>query len=257
MKHSRLLFLLSLLLLFAACSSGTASPPAAVATSNPSPTPGITPTPTIPAVASRPVHFSTADHVQLGGPLYGNGKTAVICSHELHTTKAIWSASGIPQRLALRGYQVLAYDFRGDGDSAGQPDLGKMAIDLHAAIAFVRKLGATKIVLLGASMGGTATLEVAASEQVAAVITLSGPQNFANGVSDAEVKAISAPKLFVNSQNDDYADETMHMYAIANAPKDIHMYPGSAHGTDIFDSENGNDLTQRILSFVAQYAPAS
>jgi alpha/beta superfamily hydrolase len=243
-----------LLLLLAACSSGTASQPASTSTMSPTPTPGITPTPTIPDVPSRLVHFLTSDHVQLAGQLYGHGKTIVICSHELHSTKVIWSLSGIAQRLATHGYQVLAYDFRGNGDSSGPYDLTKMDVDLRAAIAFARQQGATKIVLLGSSMGGTTTLKVAASEQVAAVITLSAPEASLTNV-DAEVKAISAPKLFINSQNDDYAAETMHMYTLASPPKEIHMYPGGAHGTEIFYGDYGDDLTKRILNFVAHYAP--
>jgi alpha/beta superfamily hydrolase len=152
---------------------------------------------------------------------------------------------------------VLAYDFRGNGDSAGKADTGLLDVDLRAAIAFVRQQGATKIVLLGSSMGGTATLKVAASEQVAAAVTLSAPQVFGPSVSDAEVKAIKAAKLFVNSQDDDYASDTMHMYAIASQPKEIKLYPGALHGTTIFDSENGNDLTQRILNFVVHNAPVN
>jgi uncharacterized protein len=255
MRHCRLLPFMFLVLLLVACSSGTASQPVSTSTPIPSPTPGITPTPTIPDVPSRMVHFLTSDHVQLAGLLYGHGKTIVICSHELRTTKVIWSLSGIAQRLALHGYTVLAYDFRGNGDSSGPYDLTKLDVDLRAAIAFAHQQKATKIVLLGSSMGGTATLKVAASEQVAAVITLSAPEAFFTNV-DAEVSAITVPKLFINSKNDDYAAETMHMYTLANPPKEIHMYPGGAHGTEIFYGDDGNDLTQRILNFVARYAPA-
>lgn len=255
MKRCRLLPFIFLLLWLAACSSGTASQPVSTPTPSPTPTQGITPTPTIPNIPSRLVHFLTTDHVRLAGLLYGHGKTMVICSHELHSTKVIWGLSGIAQRLAMHGYQVLAYDFRGNGDSSGSNDLMKLDVDLHAAIAFARQQGATKIVLLGSSMGGTATLKVAASEQVAAVITLSAPEDFIINV-DAEVKVIIAPKLFINSQNDDYAAGTMHMYTLARPPKEIHMYPGAAHGTEIFYGDYGDDLTQRILNFVAHYAPA-
>jgi pimeloyl-ACP methyl ester carboxylesterase len=259
MKGSRLLPLMSLLFLLASCGSGTPSQPVSLPTPRPTPTLSITPTPTIPNVSSRTVHFLTSDHVQLAGLLYGRGKTAAICSHELRTTKIIWSESGIVQRLAQRGYLALAYDFRGNGDSAGQFDASKLDVDLRAAIAFVRKLGATRIILLGSSMGGTATLKVAASQQVTAVITLSAPQEFGVNVSDAEVKAIRAPKLFVNSKSDGFASDTMHMYSVAKPPKEIQMFSGSAHGTSIFDagSENGSDLTQLILNFVTHYAPAS
>ncbi len=232
--------------------------PATQTTATATSTPGVTPTPTIPSVPSRLVHFSTPDNVQLGGLLYGQGKTAVICSHMLGYTKSIWPESGIVQRLALRGYLVLAYDFRGYGDSIGSPTIRNNTtfndVDLRAAIAFMRQQGATKIVLLGASMGGTASLSVASSIPVDAVITLSAPQNFASGVTDDQVKAMNMPKLFVNSQEDSYASETQHMYDIASQPKVLQMYPGGAHGTAIFD-DNGVDLTQRILTFVSQYIP--
>ncbi len=247
-------FLLALALcVFAACSSGTSS----TSVTTPTPTRGVTPTPTLPPVPSHPVNFLTQDHVQLAGLLYGQGKTAVICSHELRTTKAIWDGSEIVRQLVSHGYQVLAYDFRGNGDSAGQPDTSLLDVDLRAAIAFMRQHGATKIVLLGSSMGGTATLKVAAGESVDALITLSAPQNFGPGLTDADVQAIKAPKLFVNSQDDDYTSDTQHMYSLAASPKEIHLYSGAEHGTSIFDTQDDTDLTQRILTFTMRYAPAS
>lgn len=253
----RALLLAPTLFLLAACSSGTSSHPASVSTPLPAPTLGvtITPTPTIPVVPSRPVHFFTADHVQLAGLLFGHGKTVVVCSHEYRASKVIWSTSAIVPLLASRGYQVLAYDFRGDGDSAGPSDSYQIAVDLHAAIAFVRQQGAMKVVLLGSSMGGTASLIAAARDHVTAVVTLSAPQDFGPGVSDSQLQAINAPKLFVNTQNDAYAQDTQHMYDVSRPPKEIHIYSGSEHGVLIFDYEE--DLTQRILNFITHYAPAS
>lgn len=260
MRCTHLLLLVPLLLLLAGCSSGTASQSAPSATSGPTatPTPSIAPTPTIPNVPARVVHFTTSDHVQLAGLLYGHGKTWVICSHMSHTDKDIWSATGIPQRLAVLGYQVLAYDFRGNGDSAGPSDIWSLDVDLRAAVNFAHQQGATKIVLMGASMGGTTSLKVASEEQVAAVISISGPQTFSFSVSDAEIKAIQAPKLFMDSENDgSFITDTQHMYDIARPPKEIYIYPGGAHGTDIFGGDNGDAPAQRVLHYIEQYAPAS
>ncbi|WP_165422771.1 alpha/beta hydrolase [Ktedonosporobacter rubrisoli] len=256
MKRSHLILLLLLLCLFSSCSAGSQSQSPATSTAKPqsTPSPAITPTPTIPAVPSQKVHFQTADNIQLAGLLYGNGKIAVICSHEFRADKSIWDESGIPQRLAQRGYRVLAYDFRGNGDSAGKSDVSKLDVDLRAAVGFMRQQGASTIVLLGSSMGGTASLQVAASEQIAAVLTLSAPQSFGKGISDAQIKSISVPKLFINSENDDYASETQHMYSLASEPKELHLYPGFAHGVNIF-MENGSDLTLRLLTFIEHYAP--
>lgn len=247
MNRSRLWPLLIVLLLLSACGSDSSSQAA------PS---GITPTPTIPTIPSRMVHFQTSDHLQLTGLLYGQGKTAIICSHELGASMDSWDLIGMPQRLAQRGYLVLAYDFRGYGDSAGQRDPTQNANDLRAAIAFARQQGATQMVLLGSSMGGTATLKVATSEPLAAVITLSAPQSFGVAVSDSDVQAISAPKLFVNSQDDAFASDTSHMYTIATTPKQMQLYPGDTHGLGIFETDNGASLIKLLLDFIAHYAPA-
>lgn len=260
MKQHRLLFLFALLLLFSACASGSASAPQTAATFSPTdtPTPTAVPTPPIPDVPSRLVHFMTSDHVQLAGQLYGQGKTIVICSHMLGTTKKIWIESGIPQRLAVLGYEVLAYDFRGNGDSQLPKNTWLLDVDLRAAVQFAYQQGAQRIVLMGASMGGTASLKVAVEQQVTAVISLSGPQQFTIGVSDDEIRTLKAPKLFLASADDtSFADDARHMYAIASEPKELHIYPGDAHGTDIFGGDNGDDPAQRILHFIEQYAPAS
>src|SRR5437660_125022 len=159
MRFFRSLLLAIALLSLVACGSGRPAQSVSVVTPGSTQTPEIAPTPTVPAVPSRPVRFLTSDHVQLAGLLYGHGKTVVICSHMARTDKSIWSDSGIAQRLALHGYLVLTYDFRGNGDSSGSHSIWMLDVDLRAALLFAREQGATKVVLLGASMGGTATLQ--------------------------------------------------------------------------------------------------
>ena len=248
----RVLFIF-LLLLLAACGSQVA-PQHATTTPRPAvtPTPAITPTPTLPNIPGVPVHFSTQDHVQLAGVLYGNGgTTAIICSHEHPGSKAQWSDSA--PWFAARGFMVVAYDFRGWGESQGQFDASKLDKDVFAAIAFAYSKGAKKVILLGASMGADISLIAAAETQVAGVITLSPEYLF--GLSDTQIRAISAPKLFINSIDDGFVDDTQQMFQHAPPPKELHLYAGSAHGVDIFATGNGQDLITRILAFVNSYAP--
>lgn len=252
MKRIWLLFLVPLLLVLAGCGTETTAPPAQATT------PTIAPVPTTPDVPSKSVSFTTSDHVKLTGLLFGQGKTMVICSHMNGTSLAVWRDSGVPQRLAALGYQVLAYNFRGFGDSGGEFDNTMLDVDLNTAVAFAHQQGATKIVLMGASMGGTASLNVATKEQVAAVIVLSSPQSFGINVTDDDLKAMKVPKLFMASEGDDqFATEVKHMYDVTLPPKEIYIYPGTGHGTEIFGGDNGDGPAQRILHFIAQYAPAS
>jgi dienelactone hydrolase len=113
-------------------------------------------------------------------------------------------------------------------------------------------------VLMGESMGGTASLNLATTQKVAAVISLSGPQSFGVSVTDADLKAMSVPKLFIASQDDEpFAGDAQHMYAVSADPKEISIYPGQSHGTAILGGSNGDGPALRILHFIQQYAPAS
>jgi uncharacterized protein len=105
-------------------------------------------------------------------------------------------------------------------------------------------------------MGGTASLKVAGTGPVAAVITRSAPQEFGVSVSDADLSSDRAPTLFVNSEGDTYASDTVRMCGLANPPKQIDLYPGSGHGIALFDGADASDLSQRILGFLTKYAPA-
>lgn len=203
----------------------------------------------------RTVSFTTPDGLRLSGVLYGSGTTGVALSHQSDGTQNQWR--GFAQHLAKNGYMALAFDFRGHGASAKPADISKEDIDLRAAIRFLRAQGATRIVLMGASLGGAVTLRVAATEPVAAVATLSAVAFMpTQEVTDDTIKAIKAPKLFINSKLDTDADSTQHMYDVASQPKQIYLYPGIAHGVGIFSGDYGPDLTQRLLTFLATYAPA-
>jgi pimeloyl-ACP methyl ester carboxylesterase len=229
-------------LILAACGTPPATPPAEVPAA-------ATPPATLATEGARAVSFVTEDGVTLGGTLYGSGSTAVIFSHMLPTDQTSWAA--MARELAGRGYLVLTYDFRGYGASQGKKEISKLDRDLRAAVAFVRTQGVAKLVLVGASMGGMATAKVAAVEKPTAVVIISTPTSFQGlAVSDDEVQAITAPKLFIGSEGDGATRTTLHMFEVAPEPKEKHIYPGSGHGTFIFDSEYGADLRQRLIQFI-------
>jgi uncharacterized protein len=238
----------------AACAGGGSATarPTAIPTSTPFPTW----TPTL-AIPSHAVSFTTSDHVRLAGRWYGQGQTVVIFSNQTDTQAGNWQP--IAQQFAARGYAALAYDYRGRGDSEGTYDIGPtMLTDLRAAVAYAQRQGAWRIVLIGASIGGPVTANVAATMPVAAVVLISAPGDFLGlEVTPAVMARISAPKLLMNSRGDSYAPDIQAMYDAASQPKALQFYPGADHGIDLLTGSFGADATGRALAFVQQYAPAS
>ena len=157
------------------------------------------------------------------------------------------------QYLADNGYIVLTYDFKGYSKSGGSKDVRYIDKDLEAALDFVRQYDAEKVFLIGASMGGTASLVVASRQAVDGVVSISSPTEW-KGLSALNIVVdIDAPKFFIASQGDGNSAasaDTLHQASLE--PKGMLILDGSAHGTYIFDEEpeNGKLLKMQILSFL-------
>lgn len=211
-------------------------------------------------VTPEQITFVTTDGVTLTGALYGAGTTALILSNMGDNDPAAWNREA--PFFAEQGYLVLTYSFRYPPRTARftAAMANQTVDDLQAAIAFARAQGAQKIVLIGASLGGMATAKVAASSQPAAMVVISAPADlleFNFQVTDAELVAVTAPKLWIASQDDTIVPSaaTQQMFERAAEPKTIQIYPGSAHGVQLFTTEQAADLRQRLLAFVKTHAP--
>lgn len=252
-----ILLMLMVAAVLSACGAGTSSS-GRTGTSQPSPTlrpPTTSPTAT-PAVTTRSVSFVTGDHLKLTGTLFGSGHTAVVFSNQTDTSAGKWAP--VARAFAARGYLALAYNYRGTYGSQGTFDTSVLDKDISAAIAFVRAQGASRLVLIGASIGGAATARAASGTSVVSTVILSAPRDWpVLPVTDDALRAITAPKLFVDSEGDEFADDVQAMYDGSPPPKEIHFYPGVAHGLDMFGMQYGDDLLRRIITFVQTNAPAS
>lgn len=200
---------------------------------------------------SEKVSFTTKDGVLLKGYLWGQGEAGIILSHMYPADQRSWF--DFAQRLDGKGYRVLTFDFRGYGESEGQKEISLIHQDLEAAYLFL-STKAKKIFLIGASMGGTASLKIAAKHPVAGVISLSGPDEFKGLSAKEDTAKISSPKLFIATQGDSYAaTSAQELYNIARQPKEILIFPGSEHGTDIFSGQKAAEVEKSILQFLTEY----
>ena len=244
------MLVLSLLLplaLLSACGGGTA---ATAPTATRQPTATATPEP-------GTFYFTTDDGVTLSGKIVGTGTTAIIFSSMDGDPKIDWK--DLAPLLAARGYMTLSYDYRGLGASQGHYNRSKIDHDLNAAIQAAQQQGATKLVLMGASLGGLVTLKVAATAHPTAVVALSAPRDFGGlDVSDDELRAITAPKFLAVAEKDGgFLSPMQYVYNLTPEPKELHVYPGNDHGTLLLLVPTVRDQSlPQLYAFLDKYAPA-
>jgi pimeloyl-ACP methyl ester carboxylesterase len=219
---------------------------------------------------SRAVTFLAADGVRLAGRLFpskAGGSSGVVLSHMLPTDQRSWFP--FAERLAAEGFSALTFDFRGycpggdGGCSRGTKDIASIWRDVAAAAAFLRGQGVRTLSLVGASMGGTASLIAAAGPQppagdVAAVITLSSPLAIEGlSVTPELLLTVQAAKLFIASLGDgESATSAQQLYDLSSSPKREEIIPVDGHGTDLLTSNQGEEVQRLILSTLDQYMRA-
>ncbi|MFJ3223500.1 alpha/beta hydrolase [Streptomyces sp. NPDC086783] len=190
----------------------------------------------------RSVTFEDTEGNEVGGYTTGSGATGVVLSHQSNNNVCSWVPAA--DELAGDGYRVLAVD-----------SSGSEVPELVAAAARLRHEGAKKIILMGASKGGTASL-VAAAEiepEVAAVVSLSGP-GFYHGLDATEaVPGLTMPLYLVAARGDGtFGEDAEELHKLAKKSRGgkLRLVPGAAHGNDILTQQP--DVWKQVKTFLAR-----
>ena len=214
---------------------------------------------------SRPVTFESRDGVTLEGRLFGDGSTGVVLSHMQPADQRSWFA--FANRLADQGYLVLTYDFRGycpggeGGCSQGEVQIPAIWQDVLGAVDFIRSQGATTVALVGASMGGTASLVAAGQEgtDVAVVITLSAPVSIEGLERGRRAAPARGREQAVHRGRGGRRRRGVGRAALRDrsaAESGPEIVPADDHGTDLLTGSRGESVQRIIETYLAQFAPA-
>jgi alpha-beta hydrolase superfamily lysophospholipase len=196
------------------------------------------------------IRFTTDDGVELAGEVRGSGDLAVVLLHMYPADRGSWAP--FASRLANEGYTALSFDFRGYGESGGAKRIDQIWRDALAAVRFMRSRGHGQIALVGASMGGTAALIVAARADLAGVVTLSAASSFRGLTIPPEaLTLIDEPTLFLAAQGDVSAATTaQELYAGSPGGKEVQIVAGSEHGTELLHGDQAGSVQAAILDFL-------
>jgi len=218
----------------------------------------------LPYVKGAVVQFPAGDGAPLVGAVAGQGKIGVVLANTSDGEMCDWVANEnkLINSFVDQGYRVLLFDYRGTGRSpkAAGKRSGAWGEDAIGAAAELRKLGSSRIVLVGASTGGIVVLAVAHTVKPVAIVGLSasgdpGPTSTSadKGGLDgkAAVRTLRVPLLFIAAKQDTFGfAPTEQLYRAAQtADKQLLIVPGHTHAFFDFDP-SGAKVDARILDFI-------
>ena len=239
------------------------------------------------------VWFDTSDAVRLAGTLLpeAGGDIAIVLVHGFNGYRTKPKIRLLAEALARR-FPVLVFDLRGHGQSGGWCTGGELeALDVHAAVTYMRHRGYARVVTVGASLGGIAVILAAGSPGDAdAVVAISTPARWATSDTKAvrrmtwvfthqigrvlfrrlfgtrinlewgnpappleAVAKIDAPILIVHGADDHFfpAADAEALYANAPEPKRLKLIPRFGHAEDGFSEAFAADLVSEIEALLA------
>jgi pimeloyl-ACP methyl ester carboxylesterase len=203
--------------------------------------------------ATTPIVLHTQDGATLQATLYGQGPHGVVLAHGGRFNKESWD----PQARALsdHGFRVIAFDFRGVGQSHGPGDSDfftpNRRYDVLAAARYLKENGATSVSIVGGSLGGGFAADAA----------LDSPGTFdrivfLSATPGGELERLGGRKLFIMARNDISGDGPrlpgfMAAYGKTAPPKQLILLDGSAHAQFLFQSDQSERVMGEILKFLS------
>jgi dienelactone hydrolase len=224
-------------------------------------------TPNNPATTVR---FPARGGAKLDGALVGRGPIGVVLLHQFPGPMCGWWQYA--EYLAQHGFEALLFDFRCFGSSScPSHDQADPVADVSAAATVLRRSGARKIAVIGASMGGA--VAVLAADRMkpspAAMVDLSGQMDDLSLLGGAASPSLNpgeaaaelhVPSLFVVAQHDAYASlsEMTGIYRRSQPPiKRMIVEPvTSGHGWDMLNgvATTWSPLASIVTGFITAAA---
>ena len=181
------------------------------------------------------------DVVQIPAPggtltagVVGEGSVGVVLLHQTAASGFCgWATYG--EWLADKGVNVVMLDVCGYGRSLCDDTLSDdWTAQLKAGVDFARTRGATKVTVVGASLGGVLAMGVGQKAGADAIVNLSGPGTW-KGVPDAveAAKATTVPLLVSAGDGDSDIDVPALKAAVIASPAEHKRYvpmPARDHG---------------------------
>lgn len=204
----------------------------------------------------------SADYYQIVGK---RDAPAVILAHMMPSTKESWRE--FAKKLNEAGFQAMAIDFRGHGESEGGPEgfldfsdseHQESIKDIESAAEFflVREVPFGKMAFVGASIGANLSLQFQSKHpEVKASVLLSPGLNYRGIETEQMAKKLKKSQsafFAAGGDNDEYSTETARKLCetAVSENKEIKILKNAGHGTMIF--KNNPSLMDEIANWLRE-----
>lgn len=205
------------------------------------------------AFAQKTISIPTEDGGVVFADLYGSGDRAVVLAHGGRFNKESWA----PQAKVLQaaGFEVLAIDFRGYGNSHGPGDKDVLSaplyLDVLAAVRYLHQNGAKSVSIVGGSMGGAAAGNASIASRPGEIDRIV----FLGSAPDQPADKLKSRSLFIVARDDTSGDGPRlpgirAQYERAPQPKEMIILDGSAHAQYLFQTDQADRVIREILRFL-------
>lgn len=192
------------------------------------------------SLAQENITIQSSKGSDISASVFEGGSVAVILANQSGSNKSSWNQTA--KLLQANGATVFIFDYRST--------ISKIHEDIISVIDVAKKRGATKIFLMGASRGGSASLKAATMTSISGVIALSPHEHPTRSGGSApkiaEAVSIKAKTLLVVSRSDNpYYKSTLKLDAAI--PKSSLIVLKRGHGLELVRKK---DVQKAFIDFI-------
>lgn len=212
------------------------------------------------------ISFNTSDGVKIAATFYKaedpNGVT-VILLHMRAKSRSDWV--DFAAKLNAAGFDALAIDFRGHGESGGtrvdqfsDQDYQNLILDAEAAEDYLQARNPNKniekTVLIGGSIGANTALNYAVKKPSGkvAVVLLSPGLNYKGVKTDETSKKITIPVFLATSSDDPQSYSGLETWKANIKNLEVTTFTDAGHGTNMFGPHP--ELVDKIINWLKKTA---
>lgn len=181
----------------------------------------------------------------------GSGSTAIILAHQYKGSWKNWKFF-IPV-LVKAGYKVYAFDFNGYG-SNGSWDKKRMNnhLDIAKVMEYAKSHGASKLALMGSSMGAAAVLKASVTQKPDAVVAMAPYHQRGNKFSSlekGEPAKLNIPVYLFTAEGDSSFKHAKELHQLISNSS-LYVAKGKAHGYELLKTVDKENISKMIMEFL-------